>query len=366
MARSLPSTKHFHLARTLRQEFALMRPGDPVYTVEQIKSRFGVSQATVTRALERLRREGMIHRPAGRSRLFISEFRPKALHRVAIIRSTWPSPDYDAITRSLITQGEAKGWAFEVYANQDDMEDLDLARAVGDNDGAVLLHTFDRIPEHLSNALRRPRKPVVLVREVPEDPAISGVVLDNQLVGRLAVQHLAERGHRHVLAVVSEPPSRTSFDRVVGWREAMKRIGMDDCEKLLINCPVRPTQDSIRITYEYFRKWVTEPNRPHFTSVFCLDWTGALAVMRVLREDLNLNVPQDVSVVAYAGESLIAPYLNPPLTAVETNMQRLASAAIEMLGRKLDTPDAPPQQVRIESYLVERGSTRSIGDSLWT
>jgi DNA-binding LacI/PurR family transcriptional regulator len=366
MARSLPSTKHFALARTLRQEFRQMRPGDPVYTVEQIKQRFGVSQATVTRALERLRREGIIHRPAGRARLFISEIGPRALHRVAIIRPTWPSPDYDAITRNLILQGEARGWAFEVYANQNDMEDLDLARAVGDNDGAVLLSTYARVPEHLEGALRRPRKPVVVVREVPDDPLISGVGIDNVQVGNLAVRHLASRGHTRILAVVSEPPSRTAFDRVVGWRQAMGRIGMADrCESMLVTCPVRPTQDSLRITYEYFRRWLADANRPQFTGVFCLDWTGALSVMRALRDDASLLVPQDVSVVAYAGESLLAPYLNPALSAIETDMQAFARETIDMLSNQLEDPHAEPRQIRVPSHVVERGSTRPIGPGVW-
>lgn len=126
-----------------------------------LRPRFGVSQATVTRALERLQREGLIHRLAGSSRFVVSEIEPRALHHVTIIRPTWPSPDDDALTRELITAGKTRHWAFDVYANQNDLEDLNLVRAMGDSDGAITLLAGDRMPDHLRLALRKPSRLVV-------------------------------------------------------------------------------------------------------------------------------------------------------------------------------------------------------------
>lgn len=335
-----------------------MRPGDAIATVEQLKSRFNASQATVTRALERLVREGIIYRPSGKNRLVIAEIRPRALHRIAIIRPTWPSPDYDAMVRGLLEVGQQRGWAFETVGFSQ-MEELELYRAVGANDGAILLFSRSQMPEHLANALRKPRKPVVLMRELPGDVDISGVSLDDVEVGRLAVQHLAERGHRNILAVVSEPLMRSVHERVLGWRQGLRSVGVQDPDTLLLDCGVPLGQDSIRHTYEVFRRWLRGP-RPRFSAVFCVHWTGALAVGRALREDAGLNVPADVSMVAYGGESLLLPYLNPPLTAVEFDMNAYARAAIELLQRHFDNPQAGTQQVRVNPFLVERGSTRAL------
>lgn len=336
-----------------------MRPGDPVYTVEQIKARFGVSQATVTRALERLRREGIIHRPTGRARLFISEIAPKALHRIAIIRPTWPSPDYDAMVRGLIEIGQERGWAFEIIAAAATLAEVDLERAIGGNDGAILLFSANRIPDHIASALRKPRKPVVLVRELPVEVPVTGVTLDDVEVGRLAVEHLAGLGHRQILAVVSEPMMRSVHERVIGWRQGMRAIGVADCEHLLLDCGVAQGQDSIRHTHEVVRRWI-KGDHPEFTAVFCVHWTGALAVSRALREDAGMTTPGDVSMIAFAGESLLLPYLNPPLTSVEFDMKQYAATAIDLLQKHFDDPDAEPTQTRIMPYVVERGSTQSI------
>lgn len=360
MSHSLASTKHFALARTLRQEFLQMRPGEAVYTVEQIKRRFNVSQATVSRALERLRREGVIHRPSGRARLFIAEVAPKVLHRVAIIRPTWPSPDYDAMVRGFLKVGQARGWGFETIAAASSLAEVDLDRLVGNNDGAILLFSANQLPEHIAQALRKPRRPVVLVRELPMHMPINGVNLDDVEVGRLAVEHLASLGHRRILAIVSEPMMRSVHERIIGWRQGMREIGMTECEDLLLDCGVPAGQDSIGHTYQVMRQWLAEAPRS-FTAVFCIHWTGALAVGRVLREDAGLRVPRDVSMVAFSGESLLLPYLNPPLTSVEFDMEQYAQAAIDLLQRQFNDPGAEPQQIRVTPFLVERGSTRSLG-----
>lgn len=358
MGRSLAATKHFHLTRLLRQELQAKQAGELLDTVANLKSRFGVSQATVTRALQRLQQEGLVYRPAGRNRLIIADVSHRPLHRVTLIRPTWPSPDYDAITRALITAGEQRGWAFDVITNRSDMEDLDLEQAVGDNDASVLLSSAVRLPESVLASLRRPRRPVVTALEVPDDPLISGVSADDHRVGELAVEHLASLGHRDILAVVNEPPSRSIFERTMGWRDAMGALGVRRRD-LMLDCSVRPGQDSLDLTYKYLCRWLAnEP--PRFTAVFCVSWTGALATMRAMREIRGWRVPQDVSLVTYAGESLLVPYLDPPLTAIQTDVQAYATHIVEQLERLLDDPQSPPKHIRVQPTLELRQSTRRL------
>lgn len=359
MPKTFAETKHFTLALQLRREFAELRPGDPIDTVEQLKSRFGVSQATVTRALDRLTREGLVHRPTGRTRLVRSETQWRGLHRVSIIRPSWPSPDYDAMVRGLMAVGQQRGWTFSLHASAADVEELDLDRTIGSNDGGILLLGAGALPDHLGSALRKPRKPVVVIREMPDNQAMFGVSLDDEQVGRLAVQHLVEQGHRRILAVISEPTVRSIHERVVGWRQEMRANGIYDSE-LLLDCKVTPGSDSISHTHEVFRRWLLERDRAQFSAVFCVDWTGALAVCRALREQAGLRIPRDVSIVTHAGESLLLPYLNPPLTSIEFDMKAYATASIDLLQRQFDDPRAAAEQIRIEPYLVARGSTRSI------
>jgi len=358
MAKPLNATKHFHVTRALRAELQSKRPGEALDTVADLMSRFSVSQATVTRALQRLRREGLIHRPSGRNRLVVTELPPRTLHRIGLIRPTWPSPDYDAVTRALIGEGERRGWAFEVFADRSDMTELDIDRALGDCDAGVLLSSADRLPERVMASLRRPRRPVITALEVPEDEAVGGVSTDDHRVGELAVEHLAELGHRRVLCVVNEPPSRSIFERTMGWRDALNQLGVQD-QSLLVECAVKSGQNSLDLSYAYLKRWLRS-SPPEFTAVFCVSWTGALATMRAMREVRGWRVPDDVSLVTHAGESALAPYLDPPLTAVQTDMDDYAATLADQLEHLLDDPSAEPRHDRVTPSLEVRASTRPL------
>lgn len=365
MSKPLEQTKHFNLTRELREEVLRLGSGQALATVGELKARFGVSQATISRAMERLRKEGLIYRPAGRKRLYTSEAAVRGVRRVLVVRSTFPSPDYDAIVRELIAAGRVLDWTFEVYAFQGRSELLDLGRLGSDYDGIVLACSPEMFTDRFVAALRRPKCPLVLIRELPPDPDVAGVSLDNVEVGYRATQHLARLGHRNTLCVVCEPPSRTIRDRVQGWSQAMTELGCPNPQRLLVNCPMDPGQDSMVQTWQHFAQWMRSPLRPEFSAVFTVDWTGAVAVMRVLREEHQLSVPEDVSLISYAGEFPLAPFLQPPLTTVGGNMQQLAEQALHMLERQQTDGERFEHQVWFKPVVVERSSTRRAGPSVW-
>ena len=358
-------TKHSNLTQAIRQEIRRVGAGRAMSTVAELKSRFGVSQATVSRALEGLRKEGLIYRPPGRKRLYVSEVGAKGLRRLLVVRSTFPSPDYDAIMRELLGAARVYGWAIETQASQWEVESLDFDRLAEGYDAMILACSSGAFSEGLLNGLRQPKCPVVLVRELPDDPTIPGVSVDNVRAGELATEYLASLGHRGILGVICEPLTKIARDRIQGWRQAMAKIGCPDPERMLIDCAVSPGQDSIGQTWEHFRAWMRNPARPEFTAIFTVDWTGALAVMRVLREDWNLAVPGDVSLISYAGETPIAPFLQPPLTTVAADLREVAEQCLYMLEAQLRQGKSNESQTKVPPFIVERQSTRRVGESVW-
>lgn len=342
-------------------------PGQPVSTIDQLKARFGVSQSTLSKALDRMRKEGIIHRPAGRKRLYTSDVSTRGVRRILIVRSTFPSPDYDAIVRELLRAGQILNWSFEVNAYQGSSEAMDIAQLGCDYDGIILACSPEMFTERFVAGLRRPPCPLVLIRELPADPEVSGVSVDNIEVGYRAVKHLAKLGHRRIVCLVCEQMSRTIRDRVQGWREAMSRIDAAGVPRLLVECPVPSGLDSMMLTWAHFGRWMRSSHRPDFSALFTVDWTGAVAAMRVLREDHGLSIPEDVSIISLAGEFPLAPFLNPPLTTVGYNLHALAEQALRMLEEQWEQQgnDQGSQQIWFKPVVEERGSTRSIGSSTW-
>ena len=367
MAKPLAATRHFRIMRTLRQELRLKEPGAFVPTVNELKLRFNASQATIAQALIRLQEEGLIRRPDGRNRLVVSDLPPKAAQRIALIRPSWSSPDYDALQRAMVRDCERRGWQLEVDASHSEMHELELNRAVGTSDAGVLMTSMVNIPDNLMNALRKPIRPMVTVMQVPDDPDISGVATDNYAIGRMAIDHLTEYGHGQILTVISEPRAQSIVQRAESARDHLackyKRLEVDS---LVLDCRIRAGEDSIAMTYESFCEFLIKPDRPRFTAIFCVAWTGALAVMKALKDVGDWSVPEDVSLVTYAGESLLIPYLNPPLSAIETDVNVYASNVMDLVEGQLDAPESPAKKIAIPCHLVSRDSVIQLKDSRQT
>lgn len=351
----LGRTKHFRVAEALRLRVQGMKPGELLPTQADLMAEYQISQATVERALGRLRREGLIHRMAGKRRLFRAEACDPARRRVALIRPDYPSAAFDTICQAVVQAGRPSDWAMDLVSYRK-MDGIDLARLIGDNDAAVLLPDSDPFPDSLKQALRRPRKPVVIVQNPPDDLAIPSVGVDDYSAGRLATQHLLSLGHRDIVCMWVEAPTGCHMHRVRGWADAMEQAGAGrNIERLRADCSILPGEDSLRMGYRAIGKWLSQ-SPPPFSGVFCTSGNAAAAAMRALREH-GRRLPEEVSIIAYAGEFALAPYLYPQLTAVEVDLSAYGRAACGMLEELIADPGTEPRRVLIPPNLAIRAST---------
>ncbi len=81
-------------------------------------------------------------------------------------------------------------------------------------------------------------------------------------------------------------------------------------------------------------------------------WLGGMNAIREAR----LRIPEDISVVGYAGMHL-AQALNPPLTTWQQNTEELGRLAASMLIERIEHPrTAAPEHVVVTGRLLEGGT----------
>ena len=80
--------------------------------------------------------------------------------------------------------------------------------------------------------------------------------------------------------------------------------------------------------------------------------------MDVLRSELGLSVPGNVSVVGYDD---VPPAAWPAydLTTVRQRANVMVEAAVENLMLQIENPTAPPNVISVEAPLILRGSART-------
>ena len=190
--------------------------------------------------------------------------------------------------------------------------------------------------------------PIVLFNRTQDDPRLSAVTSDNYAGGRKLAEFLVAGGHTRIAHIAGWEGASTQRDREAGFL-----AGLADAGQSLFARGVSDFDfDKAKVVA---REMFAGPDRPD--AVFCANDHMAFAVMDVLRFELGLTVPDDVSVVGYDDVTLSA-WPSYDLTTVRQPAGRLAEAAIDILMDRLADPETVPRRVALDGPLVLRGSAR--------
>ena len=139
-----------------------------------------------------------------------------------------------------------------------------------------------------------------------------------------------------------------AVDRLKGYRQALSTHDIPFDSKLVRNGDWLPLQG-----YELAKELLSIKTRP--TAILCANDLMALGAMEAAAE-VNLRVPEDVSIMGYDDQEL-ARYTHPPLTTIVLPNYEMGRYAAELLidtytsGRQLRTG-----VIKVDGPIVERGS----------
>ena len=117
---------------------------------------------------------------------------------------------------------------------------------------------------------------------------------------------------------------------------------------LIIECG--PTLEN---SYHATCKLLDAQNPP--TALLVINDLLAIGALRAIK-DLNLEVPQDISLFGY-DDIPFAEYLVPRLSTASKDGEKIGREATRLLLARLKDPGRPPQEIRIPARLVLREST---------
>ena len=354
MRKTRKATRHAELYARLVKRFSAGSPEDLVPTVAELKETYGVSQATVTSALRRLQQKGLIRRPPGRKRYVVAKKTPLTQASVAVLRPSWPSPEYDSLLAALQSACARRRWVLELIHHQN-WGDVDLVRIMDEHQGILSIGAPEEIPQSHEEHVRKQRYPFVLMMDRVARSGLTSIDGDDVELGRSAVATLRALGHRRIAVLLNEPQSVTIERRLLGWRQAMEDAGEEDLDALVIDCSVAPGQNSIELGRERLERWMNASRVP-FTAIFATAWTGALSVMQVMH-DRQIHLPDKCSLLAQGGLWPIGKYLVPPLSTIDYDARAWAEAACELLAEQMESPRAKARHLKLPSQVHLRGTT---------
>lgn len=182
------------------------------------------------------------------------------------------------------------------------------------------------------------------VRSDGEGPA---AVIDDRLGGRIATEHLIERGHRRIAFIGGPEHASSSAGRERGYRDAMAAAGIDVRPGL-----VRRTNFSVDAGQEVGEELLALAEVP--TAVFTANDSLALGVMSAAQR-ADVKVPDELSIVGF-NDTPLARRLAVPLTSLRVPFDQVAAAAMDLLLAPADNRQVAP----VVPTLIERDSVASI------
>lgn len=223
--------------------------------------------------------------------------------------------------RALLCHSE---WNFEVEAAH-----VDFLRAsrVG---GAILCPIGVKEEPAWLKRLAREGFPVVLVDRFFPQIEISHVVTDNALGGRLAAQHLLQRGHRQMLCfTVSEAEELSSTrDRLAGFRAAVREAGCPASAVKTVRFHLMRERDQGFPTLHRALDAM-----PRHQAVFCINDVFAMVLYQtMMARGLTLR---DLDLVGF-DDARVVPFLELPWSSVAQPKAEMGRRAAEILLEMLE------------------------------
>ncbi|MFD4371981.1 LacI family DNA-binding transcriptional regulator [Streptomyces sp. NPDC058486] len=328
-------------------------------TMSDVARRAGVSRTAVSFVLND--RPGAAIPDETRRRILaaIEElgYRPNAGARaLAAQRSEW---------YGLITEIVTAPFAVDVIKGAQDRAWLDrkfLLIAASEGDPAQEAAALDKLLEqrvegllyattwHRAVTLPRAARevPTVLVNCYDAEGELPSVVPDEVTGGHRAARHLVRAGHERIGLINLDPGIPAAVGRREGYERALREAGLPLDPALVVSG--HATADG---GYTAACELLDRADRP--TALFCANDRMAMGAYDAIKER-GLRIPDDVAVVGYDNQELIAAYLRPKLTTLALPFEEMGARGVEMLaalaaGQPLDTP-----RVTVDCPLLERSS----------
>ena len=180
------------------------------------------------------------------------------------------------------------------------------------------------------------------------------VGVDDRHGAYLAGKHLIGLGHERMGVIAGPLNTYTGKERLQGFKDALLEHGLELKQEYMVEGSYSPGIGSGR---KKVKELIAQAR--DITAIFCSGDPLAIGALRGLRE-MNINVPEDISLVGFAGIPETE-FVEPPLTTVQQPMYEIGKESASLVLRKIEEvregEEARKETRLLKTELVIRNST---------
>lgn len=329
-------------------------------TMKDIARELGVSVVTVSKALRNdnkisaatrkrvLRRAGELNY---QTNWVARSLATRRTYTIGLLLPDFTHPFFAEIAKAVAQAVRPQGYHviisyFEEDPTLEEHEaDLLLARQV---DGLIVASVQSSNHVEVFERMKRRKMPFVLIDRYIPGLNASFVGVDNKAIGKLAAEHLVDRGCRRI-AHLRGPDVCIARERLEGCQRALARHNLRMSDNYIVSAGFGDDTG-----YEGMQKLLRQ--KPIPDGVFCYNDPTAIGAMKAVFQS-GLRVPDDVAIVG-AGNIHYSDLLAVPLTTVDQGTSETGTRAAELLLERIGSKNYLRQRkVLIRPKLVVRKSS---------
>lgn len=324
-------------------------PGAKLPPEPELADQFGVARMTANKAILSLVNDGWLTRRAGRGTFVVDRRSNLKQCLVTFMPPSLVGAVEDFYFGTLY-------WNIVARMSRDLLPVIpvslkDIPDSLGPETGIIAINPSETAIDKLLR-LQQDGSALVVLGSTWKSQVVNVVDSDNMLGATLAVNHLADLGHREIAFVGCYPSDTNTQDRVRGFTTAMKGRGLRADESRILMSKHR---DLGPVLEDQLMGLI----QSGVTAVFAAGAHAAMHVLMRARQE-GLSVPENLSVVGYDDPAFLA-LARPPMTTVAQPLGEMAALACDVLLGLAHAPSLAPSHRRLDPELVIRQSTACPG-----
>ena len=334
-------------------------------TMKDIAAHFGISVATVSRALKDSPRISVERRAAIQQYAREHNFTPNMIAEslrhsrtqpmkvIGVIIPEFAHYYFSSILSGIEEEASAHGYRIMVAQSNEQYErEVKICKSFYENKVCGIIvsqakdtHRYDHFQQLIDTGI-----PLVFFDRICTGVNASRVVVDDYMGAFNAVSHLIETGCNRIAYYGSAMTLEISKNRYNGYKDALLKHGIQPDPELVRLCDNRTDAESI--TPEMLNSSVP-PN-----GFFAVNDDTAIGILYTAKR-MGFRVPEDISICGFTnGQRAVA--CDPMLTTVEQRGTKVGEEAADILIGHVEGTIPPGKIERriIRTRLIIRGTTR--------
>ncbi len=349
--------KYKQLEQYIQQlmEEGTLKPGDKLYSENELCTMFNISRQTVRKAIGLLEEKGILYRVRG-SGTYISDNRKANLeqrNRIAVVTTYVDSYIFPKTIQGIESVLFEKGYSVQISFTNNTLEReknvLEDIISRDDVAGVIVEGTKSGLPNPnipLYQKLIQRKIPIIFINTYYPEVDAPHVSLNDVKAAETAVNYLIQQGHRDIGAILKLDDGQGRL-RYLGYLKAMEAAGLPISDSRMVWID---TDESKQLAFSKERIL----NRiEECTGILCYNDQVAFQLIRLLGEN-GIKVPEQVSVISI-DDSDLALHSEIPITSLPHPKEKLGEKAASNLLEMIEG-SCKDGTYEFDTRVVERDS----------